>query len=513
MLKKSIIISIVSFLVSIISFINQTFVASFFGTKKVMDEFFAITSFPLLLGALINISLSYYLTPHLKKKKLSLPSEYHEYSKLLLRKLTLYALFLFFVGTIASIGLNYFFYNILFSSYTIVLFSCCIIASFVSVIIAFFTSFFSVEEQFNLPLLVSFLPYFCSILCIIAFHKFLFALSIQLGIVIGSLLSCYILFKKSGLVYHQHTSEKNFVKEIRNFLWELPYVSISMLSFTIYQSIDSYWAPKLGVSNLAYLAYAQRIIVAIGIVIITGPSAILVSKLTEYAVYKDDERFYLTAIDILKVVVLLSSLLAVSGSILRNLVIQLVFERGNFSHSDTLAVANLLPSMLLGMCFMLCFTVLYRIYFIKSSPKKSSIIGIISAILYFLLSGLASSYLGILGITYAYAATWIFVFLMLFLVTFKNAGRYVFNSINLKFIGHIAILCTVSYYLLDFLFNKNSFFYAKLSLNSVFVQLVILEFISVFVFIFIGLYILRMPILKNSQIYLKEFVNNRKLIA
>ena len=64
LIRKSFIITFFSITVTLISFLNQVIIASFFGTSKELDLFFIGISFPVMVGAIITLSFSYYLIPH-----------------------------------------------------------------------------------------------------------------------------------------------------------------------------------------------------------------------------------------------------------------------------------------------------------------------------------------------------------------------------------------------------------------------------------------------------------------
>ena len=95
MVRKSILITLLSFLVTILSFTNQLVIAYYFGANIEMDTYIYATNLPFLLSAIITSSLGYSLTPYLIKQKIMMNSNYSSFLGNLLQKLSFYVVIIF----------------------------------------------------------------------------------------------------------------------------------------------------------------------------------------------------------------------------------------------------------------------------------------------------------------------------------------------------------------------------------------------------------------------------------
>ena len=438
MLKESILVSLLSFLVSIITFINQVILAQFFGAGILMDVYLSASSIPTLVAGLIGASLSYSLTPHLIKMRLENDeSVFGKYALHFFLKLVFYSGLLYTAGAVLSaMSIQNIFSAInddnLKLAHRINIASW--ISSFFFTLLAFSACYFNAFKNFKFPIILSFLPYCGSIIsCILLYQKFSI-LSIVIGLVAGGVIACVIsfliIFKSIPFV-----ALKNGLlnKSINSYFLKVPVICIAMLSFSVYQTIDAYWAPKIGNAALSYLGYCQRILIAVGTLVIVGPSTVLVPRLTQAISEKREHDFLKDAALVIKLVIALSSVVALIGSILGTHVITVLFERGAFSATDTAGIATILPFMLSGMVFMLCVVVLFRALFVKQMINTVAILGLTCAALYFLLSGIGSHFAQLKGIAAAYIITWFIIFAIALYHIFKRSIEVFFNKKTFHF--------------------------------------------------------------------------------
>ena len=355
MLKKSLISSFITLIVSLLSFINQVVIAKFFGASGEIEMYIAITSIPTLISGLISSGFNYaalpaFVTQYNKDKNSLLPFLFSVLRLTFIITFILYILLFLFI--------NYFDDSLYYSlsvkqyqSYNLVLlFSW--LSSFASIIISISNCYYNAKGQFRLPLLLSLIPIILSILLTFIFHHTLGVASIALGMFIGNATVLLLILMISDYSSFDNRY-KRYKQEAVSVLKAVPIAAISMLCFSIYQTVDSIWGPLLGKSNLAYLSYAQRITIALGGLIIAGPFTILVPKLTESYDAKRMTDFYSYIISILKTVIIYSIIILVLVSIFSEDIIKLLFERGKFNGGDTKILASILPFYLIGMGFML----------------------------------------------------------------------------------------------------------------------------------------------------------------
>lgn len=423
MIRSSILISFFSLLISIAGFISQMLLANFFGAGYLLDIYFTLSSLPILIAALFSSALSFFLIPTLLNAKNDFGFSYGAFLYGLMSRIMGIVLVISIVGGVFISSVLLKLYNsISFSdvelSERILIYSWGTVPF--TVFLGFLSCQFNANRKFFQPILLSFLPYLFSITFIWLFHDAWDILSIPIGLFVGTILATIIGF----CTLLREFSFKGFNQEvdiaINKFLKRLPIAIIAMLCFTVYQSIDAFWVPKLGVSNLSYLGYCQRIIIAVGALVIIGPSTILVPRLTEAIIEKRDVDFVRDANLTIKIIFALASIIAVIGSVLASEIIQILFMRGKFTLTDVTNVAEIFPFMLIGMIFMLSVVVMFRMLFVKEEVGFVAVLGVLSLIIYFVLSGVAIYFNSLEGICFAYIFTWFTLFIICFKKIFKN---------------------------------------------------------------------------------------------
>jgi putative peptidoglycan lipid II flippase len=219
----------------------------------------------------------------------------------------------------------------------------------------------------------------------------------------------------------------------------MPLVLLSTLCFTVYGPIDSYWASRLGPANVSYLGYSQRLLIALGNLVVLGPVTVLTPYLAEQAARYQKKEFTKTLWTAIRITILLSAPLALILSMLRVPVIEILFQRGTFDATATQGVSSVLPGMLFGMVAMLIVILLLKALHSLGDIAGAAIIGATGSTSYFILSGLFSKYMGLDGIVLAYALTWWFL-IGVSLWRFINLDiRFILPADIMKFIVQVVI--------------------------------------------------------------------------
>ena len=466
MFNKSILVSLFSLLISIVSFINQVFIANYFGASASLDLYLKTSALPTLLGGIVSLALSYSFIPHLLNfKGNNSHAEYIEHVTIFIKRLAKYyviiALFMCAVTLVSHTGNlfeNYYFQLIFFAWVT----------SFFTVITSVYSSLLNVEHKFLTSASLNVFPYLGSIFFIFVFHLPFNILSVSIGLLIGTLISAVVGIKllPYKLQWNINHGDDGAVKF---FLKKLPLIAVAVLCFSVFQTIDAFWAPQLGVSSLSYLSYCQRVLIAFGALIISGPSAILIPHLSALLQRSGEREFYLTVFKLVKITILLAALSAVVLSSIAKPVIVIMFQRGAFTMQDSDAVAAIIPFMFTGMIFMLNVVVLYRICFLLEISNKLIIVGIATALLYFILSGIGSYFFELKGITYAYIVTWVSIWVALMVLVFKNLSRHLFfNRENYLFVAKSITLISITTLVCFWVNAKHLFFFPNAFLQSLF---------------------------------------------
>jgi len=263
----------------------------------------------------------------------------------------------------------------------------------------------NVQGMFLLPVLLSLLPYLTSAIAVLVYGRDVGIEALAMGLLIGTALSAVLL---AIIAYHflnlRGVARSDFAAVLR-FAASAPLALLSVLTFSAFQSIDSYWAPQLGPSNLSVLGYCQRLFIAIGTVISAGPSVILQPRLAAASARGDDGTFLRDLGRGLRLTVLVCAPVALWLAWLAGPVVRVAFERGVFDRSATLAVASVLPFMLFSMIPAMCTVLLFKALYAREDLATAVMLGITGPVLYFTASGVLLRF-GLAGIGAAYALTW-----------------------------------------------------------------------------------------------------------
>jgi peptidoglycan biosynthesis protein MviN/MurJ (putative lipid II flippase) len=160
------------------------------------------------------------------------------------------------------------------------------------------------------------------------------------------------------------------------------YSVLSVLTFNCHQPVEALLAARMETGALALLAFAHRIWVAIGTIVVSGPSSLSAEHLSKAATSKDwaayaalFRRFLLTAW-----VLAISTLLIA----IPELSVSLVFERGRFDLSARRALSEVLVWFLVGMPLMLGNVLIYRGLFALNLRRAAAALGAAMAVGYLL---------------------------------------------------------------------------------------------------------------------------------
>jgi putative peptidoglycan lipid II flippase len=125
--------------------------------------------------------------------------------------------------------------------------------------------------------------------------------------------------------------------------------------------------------------------------------------------------------------------------------------------------------MLFGMIFMITVVMLFRALFTSNNISPVIFLGLITTIMYFVISGYLSNYQGLIGIAKAYLITWILLFIITLLYIFSGNHSFFLNKTLVIYIlkqAFLLFIITLFLYFYRYFLpvNNNSFFARALSL-------------------------------------------------
>lgn len=446
MLTSSILVSLASLLVSLISFANQLVLARLFGASMSMDAYLIANSVPMLVAGVLSAVLAYSLVPALMVQKADFAS-YRRFSGLLLISLVVVSGMISVAGFLAApLQIGMLGEALLSASRqeAIAIARISWMTAGVILIVGHLSAMHNAASRFLVPIFASMVPFIGMIVAGLTFGTACGPLAVAWGMLAGFLLVIPVLLIRTLPELDFSNLCLLMWKDVAGYLVRTPLIILAMLCFTVFQSIDAYWAPQIGTGNLAYLGYSQRILVSLGTLVIAGPAAVILPRLAEaYAdgritdLLQDTQRA-------VRMVTAFALPVALSVSILAAPLVQLLFERGAFDRQATQGVATILPLMMAGMMAMLCVVMIFRALFAKHDIARVSILGILTTVLYFGLSGLLSQRLGVGGIALAYALTWWLVLFLSTLILWRGYMTMIFSRENLVFASKLVLLTLIT---------------------------------------------------------------------
>ncbi len=166
--------------------------------------------------------------------------------------------------------------------------------------------------------------------------------------------------------------------------------------------IDNLLASKLPSGNLSYLGYSKKLIDA---VLLIGPVAIITviySHLSYLAAKKEYEKLKIMVINSLRILIYLSVPIACLFIILRQPIIQFLFQRGQFTTTSTIGTSQAFMVYSFGLTIFSLETLFVHTFFALSDTKTPVIYGISCVILDIVLAIILLKPLSHLGIASAF---------------------------------------------------------------------------------------------------------------
>lgn len=446
MLGTSILVSLASLIVSFVGFANQIVLAKLFGTSMSMDAYLIAISIPMLVSGILSTALGSSLVPALMSHKSNLES-YRRFSGLLFISMVIISIVISGVGfTAAPAQISLLGHTLLPSAKqdAIAIARVSWFTAGTMLIVGNLRAMHNADNRFLFSTFASLVPFVCMILAGLLFASSHGPLAVAWGMLVGFLLNIPLLLIHTSPALDFSSKCFRLWKAVTVYLSHSPLTIFAMLSFTVFQSIDAYWAPQIGTGNLAYLSYSQRIVVALGSLVIAGPATVILPRL---AAAQADGRIMDLLRDTLralKMVVAFALPVVLLVSILATPFVRLLFERGEFDRHATQGVAELLPLMMGGMIAMLCVVMVFKALFAKHDIFLASTLGIFTATLYFVLSGLFSLRLGVKGIALAYAITWCLIFVFSILTLWRGYIKLLLCRENFIFFGKLVVIAGVT---------------------------------------------------------------------
>jgi len=409
MFRNSVFITLLSLSSSVLGFFVQILLAQRFGLGVEVEAYLFSLSVPTFIAGMASAMMSYSVVPRLVNCEKD--TTYHRrYMGSLLIGVTAMAFIL--MGILSNILGKWQIYSLPpespireYSDLPLLILLACLIGAFLIVqgcltTILNSVKFYIIASSLSLP------PYFGILILSFGLNWSIDILTVPIGMLFGTSISILC----GVFILRQHLFpllwKQILWTEIGQLAFSSPYTAIAMSCFSSHFIVDAYWAPHAGQGVLSTLGYTQRIVIAFGSLVVTGPSAVLVPRMAEFVRegnYKDFRKFLLLSLMVIGGVAAVIALLLM---VFAERLIQLLFARGAFGQEEVVVVTSTLRYMALAIVPILISVISLRALFcFYKSERIAAVLGLMWTIIYFLLSYFFHNK-GSVGLAIAYGISW-----------------------------------------------------------------------------------------------------------
>lgn len=434
MIRPSIVVTLLTLCASGLGFLVQLFLAKNFGLGTEMDAYLFALSTPTFLSGMVTAMLSYVVVPRLVECEND-----SDYQSNYIGSLLLSIFIVSIIVTILGVGIIYKIQIYLLPEGSAIrtnsdldtLIKVCWVLSGIQILNGASISVLNSLRRYQVAAALALLPNFGVLLllsCVQELSTVYIAWSMLFGVTISTLI-CFMLLKekissKPWTYYQSH--------EMLRLALSSPYAALAMSSFSSYAIIDAYWAPQAEEGTLATLGYAQRLLIAMGNLVVVGPIAVLTPRFSKLISNNEIVEFNRIFIK--------TQIFTASGSVLIVIIfylygvdiVKFLFMRGMFGIEDTQKLVDALNYMLLGMIAMLMSAISIRAIFCwPKLMRKGASIGVLWSLVYFVISGALLKY-GAVGISIAYGVAWFCILLLCFYIVYTESSKLKrLNNLNI----------------------------------------------------------------------------------
>jgi putative peptidoglycan lipid II flippase len=425
MVRTAFRLSAISAVITVFSFACQLLTARTFGAGHRFDVYLFAISIPFVVTGAAAGSLSQAFVPRL----LSVRHDqriYQDSVAALLVIAVMAASFIAFAGLsvttwITSASANVF--NGADRSAVISIARVAWLSAGLAMLASALTAVHHAEKSFLLPAISGTYLYAGMIAAMVGFRSPQNPIILAWGMLAGSLLSVVLLMSRVLRCITFHSLAKPRFHSLFQGVGRVALVIIANCAFSGLAPVEAFLAPRFGPGALSYLGYSQRLIIAMGAVVVVGPCVLLVPAVAEACEAKDMERVDALALRTIFAVTLIATLAALIFGILRVPVIGLLLQRGAFNEATTRGVADSLPWMLVGSIAMFGTQIAFRVLYGQNMHVFPATVGFMVPGLYLIVGLLLSYPFGFQGICIAYAVSWWLAFLTLLVKIFGISSQ------------------------------------------------------------------------------------------
>jgi putative peptidoglycan lipid II flippase len=404
-LRSAFIITLFSFTSQLVLFIAQILSAAFFGADTEMDAYLAAVTLPQYVISVLLGSLAFVFIPVFVDYKVR-GAEQDAYAV----AASLFNNCMAVLAVLAVIG-------IIFARPLIQLTAPGLSAETmdVSVKVAIITwpsilatgavsllsSIYQAEKKFGWQAAVPFIGAVVNVLLLLLLAKSLgvlgLAIAATVSVVVQALLLVRIIVNPTYRFSFDWRSPA--VRQILRLLFPLIFVAV-LTKFT--PLIERYLASQLPEGTISHLNYAFKITGALTILITIGGSTVIFPKMAAVSSENDPGQLRKTISVGMRLMWLIIAPIVAIGFVLAEPVVKLLFERGEFTELDSVAVAEIFKIYSLALIGMCLGNITGRGFYVMKDTRTLAIFGTFEVIAYCIYTYFLTQWLGITGIVIGY---------------------------------------------------------------------------------------------------------------
>ncbi|WP_417370574.1 murein biosynthesis integral membrane protein MurJ [Gelidibacter japonicus] len=370
LIRNMLIVGVVTVLIKIIAFYKETMIASGFGLSELLDTFIIAILVPsfiqsVFLNSFKNIFIPNYIT---EMKNGGNKAGFQSVIFLITIGVSLLSALVAYLSTDFFLDLIYpgkteVYYQLVKDQLFIIL-PCLFFWGISSVL----NGLLEIENRFLVSTISELFPLFTMILFLLFLKDSLGNMVLAFGTLAGSVLGFFFLLiftiKHKDLLIGQPVLNSNTWLMLRQLP---PKISSSFLT-ALNEYVDQFFAVQLAVGSLAALTYGIKIPSFAITIVITAVGTVLLphfSRLVNDNLQSAYEQLFKT----LKLVFVVGVIVTLITILMSDWIIEFLFERGEFTHDNTLKVSGIQKIIFIHVPFYICTLIIVK--FLTSINKNT----------------------------------------------------------------------------------------------------------------------------------------------
>lgn len=437
LLRPALIVTGFTLLGQIVNFITQVAIAATFGAQSSMDAFLAASTLPqylliVLLGSLNVIFLPVFVEYSASEQ----PDEAWRVMSGVINTCLLCLAGVTIVGMLFARPIIQLTAPGLPEATQIVAVQVAMItwpSIFVTGLMTMLNSVYQAQKRFSRVALVPIVGALLNLLLVVILGRSLGVVGIAVAATGSTILQVLLLipvvFGKNKYRFHLNWQHAG-VRQV--FRLMVPLVASGLL-IRCTLLVERYLASDLSQGSISYLGYAARLIGLLTLLISAGLSMVIYPQMALDSANKNIDALRQTvSLGIRMLWVVIAPIITI-GAVLALPLVTVVFQRGQFSSSDALAVALLFQIYLLSLVAGCMGSITSSVFYVLKDTSTIAIIGGLEAIIYVGYTALLVQHYGVIGIAWGYViyldASLIWQFIIIWYKTGKRGGGTVVRSL------------------------------------------------------------------------------------